>query len=429
MWSDRLPPEDLRLLVNQILSVVPPASIEQWESPSPASQSEPGFAWFNGLPLSKPLAIATYSNGEGVVSGPKGSVRLHARGFDLLEALLTAWHGAPALLAGFLSYDLAAELEDLGPAPPESFQFPQLHFGLYKNAPAHQPEEELAPIFASCPVTSRPSRACFEAAVERIVAAIHAGDFFQTNLCRSLETCLQPGSEWALFQRLRRINPARYEAFLRIDVRRAVLSVSPETFLKVKNGVVESSPIKGTRPRGRAADEDAALARELLASEKDRAELAMIVDVTRNDLGRVCETGSVEVIQHAALMSLPTVHHLFSTVRGKLRPSSGLVDLLRAAFPAASITGAPKIEAMRAALREEGQWRGPCMGAIGWISLGRADSMELSVAIRTAFVSEGRVRYYAGCGITADSIPASEFAESRHKAAAFVSVLDRQDDP
>jgi para-aminobenzoate synthetase component I len=196
---------------------------------------------------------------------------------------------------------------------------------------------------------------------------------------------------------------------------------------------VESSPIKGTRPRGRASDQDAALARELLASEKDRAELAMIVDVTRNDLGRVCETGSVEVIQHAAqyarLMSLPTVHHLFSTVRGKLRPSSGLVDLLRAAFPAASITGAPKIEAMRAALREEGQWRGPCMGAIGWISLGRPDSMELSVAIRTAFVSEGRVRYYAGCGITADSIPASEFAESRHKAAAFVRALDRPCDP
>jgi anthranilate/para-aminobenzoate synthase component I len=129
----------------------------------------------------------------------------------------------------------------------------------------------------------------------------------------------------------------------------------------------------------------------------------------------------VEVIQHAALMSLPSVHHLFSTVRGKLRPTSLLTDLLRAAFPAASITGAPKIEAMRAALREEGQWRGPCMGAIGWISLD--GNMELSVAIRTAFVSEGRVRYYAGCGITADSIPASEFEESRHKAAAFVRAV------
>jgi para-aminobenzoate synthetase component I len=434
MWSDRLPPGDLRLLVNQIRSVVPPACIDQWESQGPASHWEPGFAWLTGLPLSKPLAIATYSKGEGVVSGPQGSVRLRARGFDLLEALLTAWHGAPALLAGFLSYDLAAELEDLGPAPPESFQFPQFHFGLYKKLAVEQASKTvgqasacsgLQPASSSCPLTSRPSRACFEAAVERIVARIHGGDFFQTNLCRSLETCLQPGSEWDLFQRLRRINPARYEAFLRIDARRAVLSISPETFLKVKNGVVESSPIKGTRPRGRESEEDANLARELLASEKDRAELAMIVDVARNDLGRVCETGSVEVIQHAGLMSLPTVHHLFSTVRGKVRKNARPVDLLRAAFPAASITGAPKIEAMRADLREEGQWRGPCMGAIGWISLD--GDMELSVAIRTAFVSEGRVRYYAGCGITADSIPASEFTESCHKAAAFVRALDGRD--
>jgi isochorismate synthase EntC len=426
MWSDRLPREHLSQLVDEIRSVVPPASIDEWQSPGPASHSEPGFAWLNGLPLSKPLAIATYSKGEGVVSGPQGSVRLSALGFDVLEALLIAWEDAPALLAGFLSYDLAAELEDLGPAPPESFQFPQFHFGLYRKLEVGQASAcgGLQPAPSRCPLISRPDRPCFEAAVERIVARIHAGDFFQTNLCRSLETCLEPGSEWDLFQRLRRINPARYEAFLRIDARRAVLSISPEMFLKVKNGVVESSPIKGTRPRGRASDEDANLARELLASEKDRAELAMIVDVTRNDLGRVCQTGSVEVLQHAALMSLPTVHHLFSTVKGKLRPNSGPVDLLRAAFPAASITGAPKIEAMRVALREEGQWRGPCMGAIGWISMdGR---MELSVAIRTAFVSEGRVRYYAGCGITADSIPASEFAESQHKAAAFVRALDRR---
>jgi para-aminobenzoate synthetase component 1 len=147
----------------------------------------------------------------------------------------------------------------------------------------------------------------------------------------------------------------------------------------------------------------------------------MIVDVARNDLGRVCETGSVEVAAHAQLMTLPTVHHLFSTVRGRLRAGAGAVDLLRAAFPPASITGAPKIEAMRIALREEGQLRGPSMGAIGWISLdGR---MELSVAIRTAFVTGGRVRYYAGCGITAASDPAAEFEESQHKAAAFERAL------
>ena len=153
----------------------------------------------------------------------------------------------------------------------------------------------------------------------------------------------------------------------------------------------------------------------------------MIVDVVRNDLGRVCRTGSVQVVQHAESMSLPTVHHLFSTVKGSLREDAGIVDLLRAAFPAASISGSPKIEAMRVAMREEGQWRGPCMGAIGWISLdGR---MELSVAIRTAFVADDRVRYYAGCGITSDSIPSAEFEESRHKAAAFVRALGKEQDP
>jgi para-aminobenzoate synthetase component 1 len=269
-----------------------------------------------------------------------------------------------------------------------------------------------------------PDRAAFEASVKRIVAAIHAGEIFQTNLCRSIEVQTEPGNEWELFRRMRSINPARYEGFLRVDSRRSVLSMSPELFLKVENGIVESQPIKGTRPRGGNPENDDTLARELQTSEKDRAELAMIVDVARNDLGRVCETGSVEVIAHAELMSLPTVHHLFSTVKGRLREGIGPVDLLRATFPAASITGAPKIEAMRIAKREEGQERGPCMGAIGWISLdGR---MELSVAIRTAFAIDGRVRYYSGCGITAGSDPQAEFEESSHKAAAFERALRRE---
>ncbi len=132
-------------------------------------------------------------------------------------------------------------------------------------------------------------------------------------------------------------------------------------------------------------------------------------------------------------MSLPTVHHSFSVVRGHLRNDASLVDLLRASFPAASISGAPKIEAIRVALREEKQLRGPCMGAIGWMSLGESEAgasqnkrMEMSVAIRTAFVTDGIVRYYAGCGITADSDPAAEFEESGHKAAAFLRALGRE---
>ena len=392
--------------------------------------SRPGFAHLGEVgSFDAPLATVTYWGGHGVVSGPQGTINLSTRGFDLLQAMLDAWRDVPeAILVGFLSYDLASEIEDLGPAPPAHFTFPKFYLGLYRS-PASSMEDFHAtePLNSRGPLRSQPDHASFESAVARTVARIHAGEIFQTNVCRSVETELDPGTEWDLYARMRTISPARYEAFLRIDDRHTVLSISPELFLKVEAGIVESGPIKGTRPRGCSQERDRSLLEELRSSEKDRAELAMIVDVVRNDLGRVCQTGTVEVVQHAESMSLPTVHHLFSTVRGRLRDDAGIVDLLRAAFPAASISGAPKIEAMRVATREEGQLRGPCMGAIGWISLdGR---MELSVAIRTAFVADGKVHYYAGCGITSDSVPTTEFEESRHKAAAFVRALGRENDP
>jgi para-aminobenzoate synthetase component I len=449
MWSDRTPPERLRALVAELHSVLPPPGLHNTgriDQGADSSHPQPGFASVTGttpLLLSNPLATITYTSGSAVIAGPRGTVEISASAFDVLDAMLAAWHGpSEAILAGFLSYDLATEIEDLGRPPKQDFSFPTFYFALYDSALRREddrwvqvttdawrtppltsasriPERPLR----SGPLRSRPDRASFEASVERIVATIRAGDIFQTNLCRRLEADLDPAAAWDLYQRMRTISPAQYESYIQLDAQHAILSISPELFLKVDAGIVESSPIKGTRPRAHDAAQDQALSAELLASEKDRAELAMIVDVVRNDLGRVCETGSVEVTQHAALMSLPTVHHLYSTVRGRLR--EGLVDLLRAAFPAASITGAPKIEAIRAAMREEGQMRGPCMGAIGWISMD--GNMELSVAIRTAFTSDGQVRYYAGCGITADSDPHTEFLESSHKAAAFVRALDKRE--
>ena len=408
MWFDRTPPERLRALAEQLESVLP--------ANAPVG------------PAPEPIASASYWGGYADVSGPAGTIRVPGCGFEILEAMLKAWRHLPgAGLYGFLSYDLAGEIEDLGPTPAETFRFPKFHFGLYGAEPVSEPRPPGSGLRLPISLSSRPDRAAFEASVARTVAAIHAGDIFQTNLCRSIEARIEPGSEGDLFHRMRAISPARYEAFFRVDPDRAILSISPELFLKVEAGVVETRPIKGTRPRGQTPEQDDALRLELCASEKDRAELAMIVDVARNDLGRVCETGSVEVAAHAEMMTLPTVHHLFSTVRGRLREGTRPVDLLRAAFPAASITGAPKIEAMRIAVREEGQLRGPCMGAIGWISMdGR---MELSVAIRTAFVIGDRVRYYAGCGITAGSDPASEFEESQHKAAAFVRALGTEPRP
>ena len=203
-----------------------------------------------------------------------------------------------------------------------------------------------------------------------------------------------------------------------------MLSISPELFLALRGGrggEVESRPIKGTRPRGANPRQDRALARELAESAKDRAELTMIVDVVRNDLGRVCAAGSVEVTAHAELITLPTLHHTVSTVRGRLAPGAGALELLRAAFPPASITGAPKIQAMAALAAAEERRRGPAMGALGWISLG--GDLELAVAIRTAVAAGGRVAYHAGCGIVADSDPELEFAESAAKARAFLAAL------
>ncbi len=412
MWSDRTPPEQLRELVDKVHSV------------RIGEHHQKAFALLQNRVFRNPLATVSYSGGHGIVSGPGGTVQLPGRAFDVLHAVLEAWRGqSNALLVGFVSYDLALEIEQLGPAPLQDFNFPSLHFGLYDSSPRFQAADAFTPTDAlsAGPLVSRPDRATFEAAVRRIVTTIHAGDIFQTNLCRCIETPLEPGKEWELFQRMRSISPSRYEAFLRVGPGQTILSISPELFLKVEDGVVESSPIKGTRVRADTDEADLALASELVTSEKDRAELAMIVDVVRNDLARVCEAGSVEVVSHAELMKLPTVHHLFSTVKGRLRPGSETIDLLRAAFPAASITGAPKIEAMRVAMREEGRLRGPCMGAIGRISMdGR---MEMSVAIRTAFATDGQVRYYAGCGITSDSVPSTEFDESSHKAAAFVRAL------
>ncbi len=465
MWSDRTAPETLRELVKGLHAVLPAprksatgerrvlkgsATLEQ---AAEALHREPGFAWLSGSKgprlFHRPLVTVTYAEGEAEVRSCTGSARLKARAFDLLDAMLSAWGGAEnALLVGFLGYDLAAELENLDPLPEKKFEFPGFYFGLYDSAVEWDgagwvqsstdawravedvvlPGADAAAVnLGAGAMASRPDRAAFEAAVARTVATIHAGDIFQTNLCRAVETQVAGGSEWELYRRLRSISPARYEAFLNLAPGSTVMSISPEQFLKLERGQVESSPIKGTRPRGATKQQDEALLAELLASGKDRAELAMIVDVVRNDLSRVCETGSVKVAEHAAFMTLPTVHHIFSRVTGRLRPSSTPVDLLRAAFPAASISGAPKIEAMRVAYAQEQQRRGPAMGAIGWISL--TGDLEFSVAIRTAFTSGGRVRYYGGCGITADSNPREEFLESRHKIAAFARALGRESDP
>ncbi|HEY3569536.1 MAG TPA: chorismate-binding protein [Thermoanaerobaculia bacterium] len=474
MWSDRPSGKRRERLVRRLQAVLPPPRPGSRGSktplrvpgpkgpPSPDQVAEelrerPGFSWLDGALTahrlySRPLATLAVRGGRATVSGPAGRASFVASGFDLLDAAFAVWGGTGATLVGYLGYELGGELESLPPPPEDDLGLPDLHLSLYDAAlrwdgrswsldatgawrdwPAVEAEELLAAArrrsgpgisegsLARDGVISRPSRGGYEAAVTRIVERIASGEIFQMNLCRRLEAEIDPAHLWPLYHRLRAASPAAYGAFLDLGKGRAVLSISPELFLAVGGGEVESRPIKGTRPRGANPREDRALVRELLESGKDRAELTMIVDVVRNDLGRVCATGSVQVAGHAELMSLPTLHHTVSTVRGRLRPDVGPPELLRAAFPPASITGAPKIQAMVAIAAEEERRRGPAMGAVGSISLN--GDLELAVGIRTAAASHGRIVYHAGCGVVADSDPELEFAESAAKARAFLTAL------
>jgi para-aminobenzoate synthetase component I len=254
-------------------------------------------------------------------------------------------------------------------------------------------------------------------AVEAVLDRIAAGDAFQVNLTQRLR------ARWdadvtALYRRLRAHSPAPLGALLPSV---GVASVSPETFLSVAGRQVTTRPIKGTRPRVVDPALDAALADDLATASKDRAENVMIVDLERNDLGRVCVPGTVHVPQLTAVERHPTVWHLVSTVTGTLRPTVGYGALLRATFPCGSITGAPKVSAMTIIEGLEPVRRGWYCGAVGFLSPGAA---HLSVAIRTATRHpDGTVSYGAGGGIVADSDPAAEHAESLDKAAAFLRTV------
>ncbi|MER7762584.1 aminodeoxychorismate synthase component I [Streptomyces sp. NPDC097619] len=265
----------------------------------------------------------------------------------------------------------------------------------------------------------RHDRAAYLGLIDTCHEQIAAGETYEVCLTNMAAT----GGEldpWEGYRTLRRLSPAPYGALLDFDGL-AVLSTSPERFLRIDpDGTAESKPIKGTRPRGATPEEDAALAAGLLADEKDRAENLMIVDLVRNDLGRHAEIGSVDAGRIFRVESYATVHQLVSTVRARLRPDRTAVDCVRAAFPAGSMTGAPKIRTMQLIDSLEQGPRGVYSGAIGYFSL--SGGADLSVAIRTAVVTPGRVRYGVGGAVVALSDPAEEFEETAVKAAPLLAL-------
>lgn len=268
--------------------------------------------------------------------------------------------------------------------------------------------------------------AAYKDMVRRTIDYIEAGDIYQANITQRFRARLHPGIDrLSLYKALRRRNPATFAAFLEFGPF-AILSSSPERFLKLQEGRVETRPIKGTRPRGRNSIEDAALAVELLASPKDRAENLMIVDLLRNDLSRVCRMGSVKVPVLWGLESYATVHHLVSVVTGEMLPDKNAVDLLRATFPGGSVTGAPKIRAMEIIAELEPTPRGPYCGAIGY--LGFDGSMDSNIVIRTYCIKGDELTFQVGGGIVSDSDPQAELEESLAKARALIETLAQGQD-
>ncbi|MEW6733301.1 MAG: aminodeoxychorismate synthase component I [Acidobacteriota bacterium] len=257
-------------------------------------------------------------------------------------------------------------------------------------------------------------------AVVRIQEHISAGNIYQANFTQQFQIELNGLSPAAIFLRLRAHFPVPYMAYLRTPDW-AIVSASPERFLHRIGHTVAAYPIKGTRPRGRDASEDRRLSEELRTSEKDRAENIMIVDLMRNDLGRVSEIGSIDASELLTIQALPTVFHLVSKVSGQLRREIKLSTLLEAAFPCGSITGAPKLRAMEIIEEIEGVRRGLSMGALGW--LGYDGNLDLNVAIRTLWICKDRGYFNVGGAIVADSDPANEYEESLIKAQALLCAL------
>jgi para-aminobenzoate synthetase component I len=390
--------------------------------------------------------------------------QLHRMMSRRLPAGAPDWTGG---LAGYLAYDLGRRFEHLPTIAAEDQPLPELRLGLYdlvvawdrrqarawlvgravdgdlerlRERRAHllarlldpsarastsalPASEAVASAAEAIPTafTADFDRRTFETMVERVRDEIARGEIYQANVARRLVAPFE-GDPWRVYRRLRTGDPVTHAAYLDLGQGRAILSASPEPFLALDaDGRVATDPIKGTRPRGATPEEDRELACELLASAKDRAENVMIVDVLRNDLGRVCLRGSIRVPRLCRLERTGAVQHLVSTVTGQLAPEHDAFDLLAASFPGGSITGAPKIRAMEIIEALEPVRRGAYTGTALWI--GADGAMGASILIRT-FVADGRrLTLHVGGGMTWRSDPAEEYEETVAKARGPLSAL------
>jgi anthranilate/para-aminobenzoate synthase component I len=254
---------------------------------------------------------------------------------------------------------------------------------------------------------------------EKAKRYIADGDIYQANISHRFETDFS-GDAFELYLRLREINPSPFSGYLKfVDL--ALVSSSPERLVKLEDNRLETRPIAGTRPRGKTPDEDRRLTRDLLLNEKEKAEHLMLVDLERNDMGRICEFGSIHVSELMFVEKYSHVSHIVSNILGTLSPGISFLDILRALFPGGTITGCPKIRCMEIIDELESSSRGPYSGSFGYIGWSR--HMDLNIIIRTIVVKDHKASFHVGAGIVADSDPENEYNETLAKAAALIEVL------
>ena len=405
--------------------------------------------------VAEPVATLVAEHGRCVLTDEHGAHPYAEDPFTVLNCALKRYFPVPAVselpfvggALGYFGYDLGRYIETLPATASADIQLPDMAVGIYPWAlildkklkqiwyvdyrgkaeqgwqKLHSRLQQKAPLSAafslSSPWQANMDKSGYIERFNQVQQYLLSGDCYQINLTQRFSAQYQ-GDEWQAYLQLRDKNAAPFSAFIRLP-QGAVLSISPERFLQLHSGKVETKPIKGTRPRGICPMTDEVEADNLRNSAKDRAENVMIVDLLRNDLGKVCLPGSVAVPQLFAIESFPAVHHLVSTVTGELSPEYSACDLLRGAFPGGSITGAPKVRAMQIIEQLEPQRRSVYCGAIGYIN--SSGDMDTNIAIRTLVMAQGKAFCWAGGGIVADSEVNAEYEETFHKVNKILPLL------
>lgn len=399
-----------------------------------------------------PRLLFTVKDGEALLRDSLSGEELRFRVKDPLEALRALVKGSPdgsefrlaGGAVGYISYDAVRYWEKLPCMAEDVLDFPDLQMGVYDDVLVFDHEknevfyvyrgedrsgellslvegakEDVGALSFTTPRANL-GREEYEEAVRRAKEYIGSGDIFQVVLSRRYDFNVE-GDLSRFYLELRRINPSPYMYFLKMGSRR-IIGSSPETLVRVEGGLVETFPIAGTRPRGANEAEDEELARSLLADPKERAEHVMLVDLARNDVGRVARFGSVRVPEFMVVHKYSHVQHIVSRVVGELREGCDCYDALRAVFPAGTVSGAPKVRAMEIIEECEPSRRGPYAGGVGYFSFnGNAD---FAITIRTLVADGRRCSIQVGAGIVADSVPEREWLETEHKAKALLRALE-----